>query len=374
LESENGKMSSSFIHVDMDEKLVQDKDSIENINTECKTNVENGVSHNTGTVNIPKTNVENGVSHNIGTVNIPNGIRHSNSKDEIKVKHEIEEEASCQQEDYKYVVPKIPVSKGKGDNKLANLGKTSEDHKKEGKKQRKPEKSTTVKKEKVISKEKDSLQKEKVISKEKDSLQKDKVISKERDSLQKEKVISKEKDSLQKEKVISKEKDSLQKEKVISKEKDSLQKEKEPSTNTVGSKDEKIESCGNKEAPDTNAYPIQTVGKEKTTEQDGVKQKYVIPSKKNKDSAASSEKQEEYTTEPKNFVEFVERKTARRMMVDAKMLMYELGFLKDVKQTEIECAVIGQYEIAAKKKVKSLFKKLNLYIKMLHVFHKYCRN
>jgi hypothetical protein len=68
---------------------------------------------------------------------------------------------------------------------------TSEDHKKEGKKQRKPEKSTTVKKEKVISKERDSLQ-----------------------------------------------------------------KEKEPSTNTVGSKDEKIESCGNKEAPDTNAYPI----------------------------------------------------------------------------------------------------------------------
>ena len=309
LESENGKMSSSFIHVDMDEKLVQDKDSIENINTECKTNVENDVSHNIGTVNIPKTNVENGVSRNTGTVNIPNGIRHSNSKDEIKVKHEIEEEASCQQEDAKYVVPKIPVSKGKGDNKLANLGKTSEDHKKEGKKQRKPEKSTTVKKEKVISKERDSLQ-----------------------------------------------------------------KEKEPSTNTVGSKDEKIESCGNKEAPDTNAYPIQTVGKEKTTEQDGVKQKYVIPSKKNKDSAASSEKQEEYTTEPTNFVEFVERKTARRMMVDAKMLMYELGFLKDVKQTDIECAVINQYQIAAEKKVKSLLKKLNFYIKMLHVFHKYCRN
>ena len=134
------------------------------------------------------------------------------------------------------------------------------------------------------------------------------------------------------------------------------------------------ESCGNKEAPDTNAYPIQTVGKEKTTEQDGVKQKYVIPSKKNKDSAASSEKQEEYTTEPKNFVEFVERKTARRMMVDAKMLMYELGFLKDVKQTDIECAVINQYQIAAEKKVKSLLKKLNFYIKMLHVFHKYCRN
>jgi hypothetical protein len=58
LESENGKMSSSFIHVDMDEKLVQDKDSIENINTECKTNVENDVSHNIGTVNIPKTNVD----------------------------------------------------------------------------------------------------------------------------------------------------------------------------------------------------------------------------------------------------------------------------------------------------------------------------
>jgi hypothetical protein len=50
LESENGKMSSSFIHVDMDEKLVQDKDSIENINTECKTNVENDVSHNIGKI------------------------------------------------------------------------------------------------------------------------------------------------------------------------------------------------------------------------------------------------------------------------------------------------------------------------------------
>jgi hypothetical protein len=51
LESENGKMSSNL--------------------QECK------------------ANVENGVSHNIETVNIPNGVRHSNSKDEI------EEEASC---------------------------------------------------------------------------------------------------------------------------------------------------------------------------------------------------------------------------------------------------------------------------------------
>ena len=291
-ESENRKMSSSFIHVEMDEKLVQDKDSIKNVNTECKTNVENGASHNTE------------------TVNITNGVRHSNSKDEIKVKHETKEETSCQQEDAKYVVPKLPVSKGKGGNKVANLGKTTEenqDHKKEGKKQKNPEKSTTVKNEKVISKEKDSLR-----------------------------------------------------------------KEKEPSTNTVGSKDEKMESCGSKEAPDTNAYPIKTVGKDKSTEQDGVKQKYVIPSKRNKDSAASPEKQVEYTTEPRNFVEFVERKTARRMMVDAKMLMYELGFLKDVKQTEIESAVIGQYKIATEKKVKSLIKKLSLYIKML--FHKYCRN
>ena len=44
------------------------------------------------------------------------------------------------------------------------------------------------------------------------------------------------------------------------------------------------ESCGNKEAPDTNTSPINTVGKEKTTEQDALKQ-------------------EEYTTEPKNFAE-----------------------------------------------------------------------
>lgn len=100
----------------------------------------------------------------------------------------------------------------------------------------------------------------------------------------------------------------------------------------------------------------------RTTEQDGG----------NKDSAASSEKQEEYTTEPKNFVEVVERKTAKKMMVDPKILIYQLGFLKDVKQTEIECAVIGQYKIAAEKKVKSLIKKLNFYIKIL--FHKYCRN
>lgn len=286
-ENEIEKMSSSFIYVDMDEKSVQDKDSIKNINSECKTNVGNGVSHNTG------------------TVNVTNGTRHSKSKDESKVKHETKEETSCQQKDAKYVIPKLPVSKGKGGNKLANLGKTTEenqDHKKEGKKQRNPEKSTTVKKEEVIPKEKDSLQKEKV-----------------------------------------------------------------PSTNTVGSKDEKIESCGNKEAPDPNTPPIKTVGKDKITEQDAVKQKYVIPSKRNKDSAASSEKHEEYTTEPRNFVEFVERKTARKMMVDAKMLMYELGFLKDVKQTEIESAVIGQYKIAAEKKVKSLIKKQIFYIKML--FH-----
>jgi hypothetical protein len=47
------------------------------------------VLFNQSILNIPKTNVENGVSRNTGTVNIPNGIRHSNSKDEIKVKHEI---------------------------------------------------------------------------------------------------------------------------------------------------------------------------------------------------------------------------------------------------------------------------------------------
>jgi hypothetical protein len=45
----------------------------------------------------------------------------------LKKKHRV------QQEDAEYVVPKIPVSKRKGDNKLANLGKTSEDDKKESK-------------------------------------------------------------------------------------------------------------------------------------------------------------------------------------------------------------------------------------------------
>jgi hypothetical protein len=157
---------------------------------------------------------------------------------------------------------------------------------------------------------------------------------------------------------------------IISKERDRLQKEKEPSTDTVGSKDEKIESCGNKEAPDTNACPIKTVGKEKTSEQNEVKRRYVIPIRRNKDSAASSEKQEEYTTEPKSFVEVVERMTAKKMLVNPKLLLNQLNFLTNVKQ--IECTVIGQYKIAVEKKVKSLIKKLNFYIKIL--FHKYCRN
>ena len=157
---------------------------------------------------------------------------------------------------------------------------------------------------------------------------------------------------------------------IISKERDRLQKEKEPSTNTVGSKDEKIESCGNKEAPDTNACPIKTVGKEKTSEQNEVKRRYVVPMRRNKDSAASSEKQEEYTTKPKNFVEVVEMKTAKKMMINPKLLLNQLNFLTNVKQ--IECAVIVQYKIAVENKVKSLIKKLNFYIKIL--FHKYCRN
>jgi hypothetical protein len=150
---------------------------------------------------------------------------------------------------------------------------------------------------------------------------------------------------------------------IISKERDRLQKEKEPSTDTVGSKDEKIESCGNKEAPDTNACPIKTVGKEKTSEQNEVKRRYVIPIRRNKDSAASSEK-------PKNFVEVVELMTAKKMMINPKLLLNQLNFLTNVKQ--IECAVIVQYKIAVENKVKSLIKKLNFYIKIL--FHKYCRN
>ena len=99
-----------------------------------------------------------------------------------------------------------------------------------------------------------------------------------------------------------------------------------------------------------NVSPIKTVGKEKTTEQDVLKQKYVIRIKRNKDSADSSEKQEEYTTEPKKFIEIIEMMTAKKMMVDPKILLSQLDFLTNVKQTEIECAVIGQYQIAAEKK------------------------
>jgi hypothetical protein len=112
-----------------------------------------------------------------------------------------------------------------------------------------------------------------------------------------------------------------------------------------------------------NISPIKTVGKEKTTEQNEVKRRYVIPIRRNKDSAASSEK-------PKNFVEVVELMTAKKMMINPKLLLNQLNFLTNVKQ--IECAVIGQYKIAVEYKVKSLIKKLNFYIKIL--FHKYCRN
>ena len=117
-----------------------------------------------------------------------------------------------------------------------------------------------------------------------------------------------------------------------------------------------------------NISPIKTVGKEKTSEQNEVKRKYVIPIRRIKDSAASSEKQEECTTKPKSFVEVVQMMTATKMLVNPKFLLIQLN----IHQTEIERAVIGQYKIAAEKKVKSLIKKLNFYIKIL--FHKYCRN
>jgi hypothetical protein len=39
--------------------------------------------------------------------------------------------------------------------------------------------------------------------------------------------------------------------------------------------------------------------------------------------------------------------TAKKIMVDPKILLSQLDFLTNVKQTEIECAVIGQYQIAA---------------------------
>ncbi|CAG2232388.1 unnamed protein product [Mytilus edulis] len=61
-------------------------------------------------------------------------------------------------------------------------------------------------------------------------------------------------------------------------------------------------------------------------------------------------KEEKYETEPKNFLEFVQRKTAKGVIVDAKKLMFELGFLKDVKQTDIHEAVIDQYKMAADRK------------------------
>jgi hypothetical protein len=99
-------------------------------------------------------------------------------------------------------------------------------------------------------------------------------------------------------------------------------------------------------------------------EQTEVKRKYLIPMRRIKYAAASSEKQEK----PSSFVEVVEGMTATKMLVNPKLLLVQLN----IHKTKIERAVIDQYEVAAEKKVKSLIKKLIFYIKIL--FHKYCRN
>lgn len=60
---------------------------------------------------------------------------------------------------------------------------------------------------------------------------------------------------------------------------------------------------------------------------------------------------QEVEAEPENFLEFVQRKNALGHIVNAKKLIFELGYLKDVPQKDIEAAVVEQYKIATRKKV-----------------------
>ena len=78
-------------------------------------------------------------------------------------------------------------------------------------------------------------------------------------------------------------------------------------------------------------------------EQTEVKRKYLIPMRRIKYAAASSEKQEK----PSSFVEVVERMTATKLLVNPKLLLIQLN----IHMTRMERAVIDQYKVAAEKKL-----------------------
>ncbi|XP_076077637.1 uncharacterized protein LOC143048078 isoform X3 [Mytilus galloprovincialis] len=220
--------------------------------------------------------------------------------------------------DAKYVVPKMPVSQGQGGNKLSKKLEKRERWKEKKRKSKTPEKSLT---------KKDTKSKEDAGTENSSSLQ------------QKNNEVSKEGE----EKILASDVKT-----------DSANIE-ENEAETSSKRDEKVEE---KKAEQTDVNTSKP------------KQKYVIPSKRNKGSISPSErprkekdqicasasetreekKEEKYETEPKNFLEFVQRKTAKGVIVDAKKLMFELGFLKDVKQTAIHEAVIDQYKMAADRK------------------------
>ncbi|XP_063404169.1 titin homolog isoform X2 [Mytilus trossulus] len=220
--------------------------------------------------------------------------------------------------DAKYVVPKMPVSHGQGGNKLNKKLEKRERWKEKKRKSKTPEKSLSNK-------------------------------------------------------------DTKSKEDVGTEDSSSLPQESDGVSNEVEKKILATEISTDVKTDSTNIEENEAVAsskrdekvEEKKVEQTDVntgkpKQKYVIPSKRNKGSTSPSErsrkekdqipetrqekKEEIYETEPKNFLEFVQRKTAKGVIVDAKKLMFELGFLKDVKQTDIHEAVIDQYKMAADRK------------------------
>ncbi|VDH88983.1 Hypothetical predicted protein [Mytilus galloprovincialis] len=332
-ESESRRLTTSFVHIDQDEvfRLQESKNNadsdiksvlgeLENLETVDELSISSSDKNSNAQDVIPfgANSSKQQSDHDSMSTNDCGNTEEKNQSTVVQKTESMIENGNYNA-DAKYVVPKMPVSKGQGGNKLSKKLEKRERWKEKKRKSKTPEKSSAIKDTKSIEDANVDI------------------IGKENSCglLKESNGVSNEVDK----KILATDVKT-----------DSTNKE-EKETETSSKKDEK--------------------GKETKAEQTDVnsnkpKQKYVIPSKRNKGSISPSERQrkekdqipetrgekkeEKYETEPKNFLEFVQRKTSKGVIVDAKKLMFELGFLKDVKQEDIYEAVIEQYKMAADRK------------------------
>ncbi|XP_052089135.1 serine-rich adhesin for platelets-like [Mytilus californianus] len=342
-ESESRRLTTSFVHIDQNEVFGL-RESKNNVHSEFKSVLGELENFETVDEQSKSSSDKNSNTKDVITFGANSSKQQSehdsmsrtnrdNTEEKIQSSVVLKTESMIENVNYnvdadaKYVVPKMPVSKGQGGNKLSKKLEKLERWKDKRRKSKTPEKS--VAKKDTKSKEDANVD----------------ITGKENSSgLQQESnVVSNEVEK----KILATENSTDVKT-------DNTNKE-EKEAETSSKRDEKREQSKAEQTDVNTSKP---------------KQKYVIPSKRNKGSISPSErprkekdeicastsetregkKEEKYETEPKNFLEFVQRKTAKGIIVDAKKLMFELGFLKDMKQTDINEAVIEQYRMAADRK------------------------